>query len=418
MALAGLRPLARPAIVLAIPWPMVVGLLYCAFSLTWAIDPEIGARRLFLTFLVMWTAFATVRNLGYDRALAVLRWMLGAAVFVNIAVAVLAPQYGIHQANDVLDKNLIGDWRGFMVQKNHTAAATAFAILAFAFGGGRLPWAIRLPVLLAASFLLYKTGSRTSLGLCIGVVAIGLFFLLYRARYRFALLVAMIVGLMAAGNLIGFLRIDRLLTANSSRELLSGRTDIWDAVFRYAKDSDYLGAGYGSFWEIGGRSPIFRYGNSWVVQLSQGHNGYLDLLATVGAVGLVVIVILSLAWPIARLLSSRGAEGHKGAMVLAMLVFVAGHNGTETSLFDRDSLPQVMLAIALGLLGLVVEGWHVHPRARTGGRAFPGAGMNPAERLIAALRDPRISGEGTQANRKGAGKDPAVKPPISLDQEC
>ncbi len=388
--LVALRPFARPKVILAIPWPVMLALGYCLFSLTWAIDPDVGARRLFLTVLVTWTVFAAVHNLGYDRALTVLRVVMGSAVFLNIAVAVLLPQYGVHQAStdgSPMDENLIGDWCGFIGEKNRTAAATAFTAILFLYGGGRMPWGVRPFVLLATFFLLYKTGSRTSLGLCIAVLGISAFYLFYRARYRFTLLVAMIVGFTAVGNIIGFLKLDRLFTANNTRELLSGRTDIWEALVSYAKDTGYAGAGYGSFWDIGAFSPIYSYGNTWVIKLSQGHNGYLDLLVTIGAVGLVVAIATTLVWPLVQLLSTRSAEGPRGAMVLAMIVFAAGHNGTETSLLDRDTLTYVMHMVALALLTLVLSDRQSGPK---GGKPLQWLGMDPAEQLIVTSRDPRI----------------------------
>lgn len=347
--LFAIRPFIRPSRLLVIPWPIVIAVAFCWLSLSWSIVPDIGARRLALTTIVIWSVFASVKQLDYATAVALLRLVLAAAVIGNVATALLLPQIGIHQAADALDKTLIGDWRGFMMQKNITAAATAFAIIGFAFAGSRVPVIIRGGVIALSMMLLYKTGSRTSLGMCLASVAIGATYLLYSARYRFALLGTAIIAYAVAAAAPNLFRFDMLPDIKDPRTL-SGRLDIWDVVLRYSHDNQLLGAGYGSFWDVGPTSPVFHYTKGWVADLAQGHDGYLDLLATIGVPGLVIVVLAVIILPILRLFSSPRAEGLRGAMLLSMLLFCMGQNATESSLFDRDSISQVMLMMVIALL--------------------------------------------------------------------
>ena len=54
--------------------------------------------------------------------------------------------------------------------------------------------------------------------------------------------------------------------------------------------------------------------------------------------------------PTARLIFTRRISSAHGSLLLALIVFCAGHNLTESSLLDRDSFVQVMLLYAIALI--------------------------------------------------------------------
>lgn len=128
----------------------------------------------------------------------------------------------------------------------------------------------------------------------------------------------------------------------------TGRYQIWTALIRAYADRPLLGVGYGSLWDLGPEGPISPYAKGWVAEVSQGHNGYLDLLVQIGAPGTLLVLFAALVWPIQRLL--RGGDHPARVLGAAMLVFCLGHNFTESTLFDRDALGQVFLLIAIALL--------------------------------------------------------------------
>jgi|CoawatStandDraft_6_1074263.scaffolds.fasta_scaffold03115_4 exopolysaccharide production protein ExoQ len=353
-AFIGMRGFMLPGRMLVVPWPIIAVLAYCWFSLTWSAVPGIAGRRLMLTTMITWTIFAAIVPLGYARTVYVMRVLMVGVLVTNFAVVLLVPGLGIHQAADVIDANLIGDWRGFMMQKNLTAAATACTLLLFLFNGGDIPKWIRYPVLLAAAFMLVKTGSRTSAGACVGAALMGVAYLLYNARYRAALILPVIL-LAAFGFSLPWLLGPGWMPQVEDPRTLSGRLQIWDLVWRYSMDHLYRGAGYGSFWDLGGFGPAVDYGKGWVVALPEAHNGYLELLSTIGLPGLALVLVCVFVLPITRLLMSRAANGGRGALVLSLIIFCAGQNGTESTLLNRDAIPQVYLMAALALLLLITD---------------------------------------------------------------
>ena len=54
----------------------------------------------------------------------------------------------------------------------------------------------------------------------------------------------------------------------------------------------YLERGIGSFWNLGTASPLFDYAPEPIIAFfTHAHNGYLNLLVQVGAVGLIFAII-------------------------------------------------------------------------------------------------------------------------------
>jgi O-antigen ligase len=126
----------------------------------------------------------------------------------------------------------------------------------------------------------------------------------------------------------------------------TGRGQIWTSLLMYWKDHPIFGSGFESFWNIGGSSPIFMYGHGYVTTITVGHNGYIDLLATVGLPGTLLIVWAVLLWPLLRIISSERVDNDKGALLCAMVLFCMGHNITESSLFERDAFIGVFAIFA------------------------------------------------------------------------
>ena len=87
-----------------------------------------------------------------------------------------------------------------------------------------------------------------------------------------------------------------------------------------------------------------------LTQITVGHNGYLDLLVTVGLPGLVIAVFALIIWPIWKLLADQSIKAEEGALISAMLIFCMGHNVTESSLLSRDALVGLFMVLAVAFV--------------------------------------------------------------------
>lgn len=354
LAVVGLEPWRKPERLLVVPLPLLLALGWCWLSIGWAIEPMVGIRRLVLTTIVLWSIFALVRKLGLERAVLAVRVVLVVALVANFATVIVDPTTGVHQAlPDNVEGDLTGAWRGIMIQKNYAGLTSAMAILLFVFNAKAIHVAIRAAVIAGGAVFLFFSESETSQIMCVASLVFGgAFELVARAKGRDQLappasawVLLVIPALLFASMAIDDTRWLEMLADPSG---FTGRTQIWTALIKFYADYPLLGAGYGSFWDLGPDGPIFRYAKGWVTAISQGHNGYLELLVTIGLPGTLVVLFATMVWPVQRLL--RGGDHPVRPLAAAMLLFCLGHNLTEAMLFDRDSLSQVFLMIALALL--------------------------------------------------------------------
>ena len=334
---------------LAVPLSLKYLLLWCWLSLIWSIEPSIAVRRLVLTCVVIWTVFLIVDRLRFDRTVAVLQWVTSAFLLANFAAVLLAPDVGIHQMADPFDPGLVGDWRGVLVQKNFAGAVCAIAVLLFVLGGQGVNPLWRWLMVVGNLVFLWGTSSKTSMAILGVSLVAGWMFLRHDPRYRgFAILALAAIATTIA--VLVQIYWAEITAPFDNQDALTGRVQIWPALFAYAQDHWLFGAGYGSFWNVGDDSPIFRYGKGWVTELGNAHSGYMDVLVQLGVIGLALTVAALLVIPLLSVIASPRVGGRRGALLVALLVFCAGHNGTETSLLERDAIVQVFLIFAIALI--------------------------------------------------------------------
>lgn len=357
LAVIAMRPVKHPERLAVVPWPFWLALGWCWLSLAWAIDPGVAVRRLVLTTIIIWSAFAIVRQIGIERTLLFIRVALVVMLIVNFVTVFAFPTIGLHNPERD-DPLLAGSWRGFMGHKNQAGLLCALTILFFAYDRRKLPYALLTAVILSSTVFLWFSASKTSLGLVFVATAISFGFARFKARLvghgalsptaRNVIVVGIALLLLPV---IHFgVQSDWFLNYLADPSGLTGRTDIWAAMMRYYINNPVFSAGYGSFWNIGNASPMLTYGKGWVLDVTQGHNGYLDLLVTIGLPGLALVLMASFLFPAQRLFVTTRLTEATGALVAAVLVFCFMHNFTESTLFDRDTLGQVFLLLALGML--------------------------------------------------------------------
>jgi O-antigen ligase len=91
-------------------------------------------------------------------------------------------------------------------------------------------------------------------------------------------------------------------------------------------------------------------GTEWLQLVAEGHNGYFDLLVAIGPIGLALVIIAMIVLPILRLIERPSGNGQTGALLMAAMAFMVGHNLTESSIFDRDSIGQVFLVLIVAMI--------------------------------------------------------------------
>lgn len=290
-----LKPLLQASYGVMLAW-LLVGVSVSA-------APDASFRALAFTLIVMMLA-AALYGLprSYGRFQTLLFGVAAATLALSWFGVIVMPDASIHSDVDLIEPEHAGSWRGHLIHKNITGAMMAVLALigVYALRSGRRLAGLWL--LLGAAVFLYFTRSKTSLGLL--PVAMALAFLaekLPSLPIRAALLLGPIAALNALtlGSALNP-AIAAFNKANLSDPSFTGRLDIWRYGFERFVERPWTGFGFESFWmnEIVTRSES-KLELSWEVQnIIHGHNGYLDMLLTLGIPGLAIVIYVFLLKPV------------------------------------------------------------------------------------------------------------------------
>jgi len=222
------------------------------------------------------------------------------------------------------------------------------------------------------TLFLLQTSSKSSIGFLLLSLVVGSLYGIIRrmkARRTFALLFFGV--LLTAAALALAVQQRSLENGLNDPEALTGRVQIWSMVLAYAADHPLGGAGFGSFWNVGSDSPALGYAESWVTAAPTAHNGYLDILAQLGVVGLVLALFSCVVLPLGRLLDDRLAGEVESGAAAAVIIFCILHNITESSFLSDAPLWPMMLIV------LCIQQRHLSEYGRQR-RSGPGLAAPPA----------------------------------------
>ena len=337
-----------------VPVLLVLLLAWCLLSASWSGEPGVTLRRAGLAVVLVISAMLSVETVGAERSLVLLRWVLAAVLIVNIASIHFIPQ-AVHLPGET-DPSLAGAWRGLYGHKNIAGSVGAMTAIIFLFTPRLSPGVLRkvldVAVAVAAVGFTVMTRSKSSLGLLAIALVLGV---IYRVAWKKDLdrTIVAVVGTLLAIVVAVFVIADQSVIARlfEDPQEFTGRTEIWAAEIAYIRDHALLGAGFGTFSGTGGLSPLHNYiGNSWVGEASHGHNGYLQLLVTVGAIGFVLAFAGLIVAP-ALAFWKRGAAVEMKALLFALFAFLLLHNLMETDFLEGDGVTWVGYLLMLGMLG-------------------------------------------------------------------
>ncbi|MGA0605229.1 O-antigen ligase family protein [Phenylobacterium sp. VNQ135] len=388
----GLLALAAPLLwIRRAEFPAALGrlapliLLFGWFWLTtlWAIDPGVASRRFILYVVALGVSLAVALGLGGLRRMhAVLALACGIMVAIDLVSTAAAPGLSMTPFGLAAIHN----------HKNTLGAAMLFSCIVLGpFALARETWGQRLgwgALFLGAVGLLIASQSKTSIALLAVTVATApVLLVLLRARVVVFYAVLAGLGLAVLAALLGWLAWCTYMARDPMAPLqgitFTRRTEVWAFVFSQIVKHPIIGSGFGSFWDIDPRLQPSLQSNLWFAQsdafTNQAHNGYLDLLATTGLVGLTGGLILLIRWVVRGLGLIRGDLGRAdaradrahfaAAAALGLFPLVLfGHNWMESSYFTANAMFGtiiLLVAVQLELEGLSVTG------AARSGRASP-----------------------------------------------
>ena len=333
----------------ALPVSMGLLLAWCLASLLWAPQPDLVLRRAGLEVVLAGSLLLSVETVGPAKAFLLWRWLLAGILLVNFLSIPLIPA-ARHAAGEI-DPALVGNWRGLYGHKNEAGAVCALTAIVFLFSKtGWRNW-IGIAIAAAACVFLAMSHSKSSAGFLVVALACGL---LYRTGWRDdlsrAITMTFAALLLAGAVTVGLIYAEPIARLLQDPQEFTGRAAIWAAELRYIADHPLLGAGFGTLTDSGNQSPLHGYATGWMDAAAHGHNGYLQILVTIGGIGFI-LAMLALVWAPMRRLWSLNLNGTGFRPLLAALfIFAILHNVMESDFLESDSTVWAALLLVIAAL--------------------------------------------------------------------
>ncbi|MGH6877036.1 MAG: O-antigen ligase family protein [Rhizomicrobium sp.] len=349
--------------------PLFAALLgWCALSATWAVAPDVVFRRAALEIVIVMSAMMGVATLGMERSLALTRGVLCVVLLVNW-LSIPLVHNAVHLPGE-LDPGLVGDWRGLYFHKNIAGSVSAITAILFFFQALKTRPLLNGAVCLGAVGFTIMTVSKSSIGLLpVAIAAACLYGLVWRRGIDRAILCVGLLLALLAGGAIVVTHLHLISHVLGDPTELTGRTAIWQGEFAFIRDHFLLGAGFGSFADTGATSLLHNYvADTWVQNISHGHNAYLQLLVTIGAVGFALAMLVFVVQPARSLWRFDLASVDSRSVLVAIFVFMVLHNFLESDFLEGDDPAWVLFLLMLAMLRGIGAGTAPRTALGSGGR--------------------------------------------------
>lgn len=275
--------------------PMVAYFAYCGLSVLWSDYPLVGGKRWFRSLGDVVMVLVILTDPHWRDAF---RRVLTRIAFVLLPISMLFIRY-YPQLGRAYGMDGSQYWTGVATGKNSLGMISLIFGLACVWSflhaydteertGRKRRMIAQGTVIIIALYLLWISDSKTSLS-CFVLVGtlMGLTTFVPKTR-KPAVLQLMIVGIVVCCFSVLFLGIGGgALQAIGRNSSLTGRTDVWKLVLRFAVNP-FVGAGYESFWMGHRLEEIGRLNGG----INQAHNGYIEVYLNLGLVGVSFLLVL------------------------------------------------------------------------------------------------------------------------------
>lgn len=304
---------------------------WCTLSLFWSEAPKETFRELIRLWVFAVACFALARRFNITQLLAILA--IGAAVSVGVAFA--AEIAAGHFRPWVSGYRLSGT-----IHANSLARHGSFVALA-AFAGFLSGIRARacLLVFVIACGIVYLTKSRATLGSVIcgmgAIYAVGL--QLRSWLSTIAVGTTLLGGIVLIGSLSGgWVERQWEQTVSMGRQQgggdvtsLAGRLPVWHKIWQDTASRRWIGTGYGAYWTT---NKTVEIGEELEWYPRHAHSSYMELIADLGIVGVVLGVGLAVS-VVAGSISLFSQTGIGAYRLVAGFVFAGMVNGLVEAAF-------------------------------------------------------------------------------------
>lgn len=351
--LAGFAFAKRLQLVLKAVTPiLVLTFLWFACSAALSLHAGLAARRVVLATFVIFQA-AMFLLLPQDRTHFVRMLTFGALVvlFLCYAGVIFAPHLSIHQASDIAEPQLAGNWRGFFAHKNGAGAGMAVLIFFGIYIFRTFSRALGSLIVVPAAVFLYFTESKSPIMLLPLTLLFSVCLVKLRSptlKFFTAAIVPLVICVLTIGSVASdaiYAVVEKLI----SDPTFTGRNDIWEFALDHIAQRPFVGFGYQAFWGTSELVNSWTWTESWGYRASDAHNGYLNIAVTTGVVGLALALGWVFVQPFLDHLRTprKPADPALNMMFVQIWLFGLYLSGFESELFNNGSVVWFMTAAAI-----------------------------------------------------------------------
>ncbi len=314
---------------------------YLALSIAWSAYKPIATKRLFRGFGDVIMALIIVTDAS---PLEATKMMIKRAGFLLLPLSIILIKY-FRTLGVAYDWDGTESWVGVTPQKNSLGILSCVVAVSLAIElidtlRKRIPLGERFTQLFflgLAVYLLVKSKSATSLA--VFLVGVSLYAVSLFQRTRSSLVGRLYLVLVIGAVIVYYTMLPSLVAALGRNMTFTSRTFIWDAVLSQGRRHPIFGVGYGSLW-------TGQLGNDLWAQfhVNEAHNGYIEIFATLGIVGLVITAFMIIQ-AIRNIMRTMDVSFTSGIYRISFVVMILMSNFTETSLVRTTSMLWILFLV-------------------------------------------------------------------------
>lgn len=325
---------------------------WLVFTVLISEDFSASVRR-FVLFGLMATLALSLFLLPQGRRQMARLMLIASAILLVLSYVgvLLLPEVSVHQAVDLIEPQLAGDWRGVFPHKN-TAGAMFSVVVFVGLYAARTGFPVAgLATALAAGLFVLCSGAKSSILLMPAAIVVVMLVNRLRSRVlRTAAVLAPLLTLSALGP--GTVLSDtlsavvRLLPIDAT---YTGRADVWVFAFEKIAQKPFTGYGFNTFWTLDSTRFGTEMVGEWASAAAHAHNSYIDAALNIGLIGLALMAAVFIWQPLRDLFSARSQDADPALTDLMAQIWLFGLylSVMENLFFSRDDPVWFMLLFAI-----------------------------------------------------------------------
>ncbi|MDY6939123.1 MAG: O-antigen ligase family protein [Cyanobacteriota bacterium] len=301
------------------------------FSVFWSDLPSFTLRASLTLISVSTLAAHIARKYTWAQIVTLLRWSTGIIAGLSLIYSMAVPAVG------VVGKG----WRGVLSHPNPLGALMSLnAVLWYVWAANHPKQRVPSVLMVLISLLVMQNTNSAGAKVTLVVLFGALLMLRFLKRLSFQWAYAIIVIFMAISigtTIIVTENLEYIVVDVLEKDMtLTGRVPLWTrTIDKVMQDRPVLGYGFYGFWQDwrGEDNPAYEVaadGYGWVA--THAHNGFIDLLADLGFVGLFLFIasfLLGIGLSIKYMSQTREPESVFHPIIMLLLLIV---NNTQSEL--------------------------------------------------------------------------------------